>query len=261
VRFPVTRPTIVLGNTGDGRLHEVRTADIRLMGNAYPYYTANGGVECYVVEARAREDWLPGYYAPRILYWLDKHSFYPLRAEQYGPDGKLALVEVRLTDMFNPAVGERGYGPLLIVYWDVPNDIMTYMSRDNHRLKHWTPEEGELFFNPDFMRRQWYLDASVKTQVDVSQPEQFFLRPTLEEGKFPTERQLQLSPEIAAHLQAQDAAGRLVFEVKPTPPVATVAVEPASAVKETGANEATPEGNVVDAYTQHAEQAPPTTLR
>jgi hypothetical protein len=261
VRFPVTRPTLVLGNTGDGRLHEVRTADIKLMGNAYSHYTADGGVECYVVEARAREDWLPGYYVPRILYWLDKHSFYPLRTEQYGPDGQLTLVEVRLTDMFNPTLGDRGYGPLLIVYWDVSNDIMTYMSRDNHRLRHWTPEEGELFFNPDFMRRQWYLEASVKTQVDVFQPEQFFLRPVLEERKFPTERHIQLSPEIAARFQAQEAAGRLVFEIGQTPPVAMVAAETTPVVKKTEADKATPEDAAVDAYVQQVEQTPPTTLR
>jgi hypothetical protein len=261
VRFPVTRPTIVLGNSGDGRLREMRTAEIKLMGNAYPHYTTDGGVECYVVEARAREEWLPNYYAPRILYWLDKHAFYPLRTEQYGPDGRLALVEVRLTDMFNPALGERGYGPLLIMYWDVLNDIMTYMSRDNHRLRHWTAEEGELFFNPDFMRRQWYLDASVKTQVEVAQPEQFFLRPTLEEGKFPTERQVHLSPEIAARFQAQEAAGRLVFELEQTLPVPTVTVETAPVVKKTEAGSAIPEEDASDAYVQRAEQAPPTTPR
>ena len=111
VRFPTTRPTIVVGNTNDGVLHEVRTTDLKLMGDAYPHYTADGGVECYVVEARAREDWLPNYYAPRILYWLEKHSFYPLRVEQYGQDGKLAFVEVRLSAMFNPTLGDRGYGP------------------------------------------------------------------------------------------------------------------------------------------------------
>src|SRR5262249_8529126 len=74
VRFPVTRPTVVLANGADGTLHEVRTADLKPMGSAYPYYTAGGGVECYVVEARAREDWRPNYSARRIRSGLGKQS-------------------------------------------------------------------------------------------------------------------------------------------------------------------------------------------
>lgn len=229
VRFPSSRPTVILGDGADGSLHEIPTADIKLMGKSYPYYTANGGVECYVVEARAREDWLPNYYAPRILYWLEKHSFYPLRAEQYGRDGKLALVEVRLTDTFNPDLGERGYGPLFILYWDVPSDVMTYMVRDNHRLKHWNQEEQQVFFNPDFMRREWYLDTSVKSQVEVAQPEQFFLRPALDEGKFPGLRSTEIPAEVAARVQAQEAAGRLVFELEKITPTTSVVVKSAPA--------------------------------
>jgi len=263
VRFPVTRPTVILGNGADGSLHEVRTADIKLMGNAYPYYTADGGVECYVVEARAREDWLPNYYAPRLLYWLEKHSFYPLRIEQYGRDGKLALIETRLTDMFNPALGERGYGPLFVIYWDLASDVITYSVRDNHRVKQWTPEEQQLFFNPDFMRRQWYLDASVKSQAEVTQPEQFFLRPALEEGKFPSERSIQLPTEVAARVQAQEAAGRLVFEVEKTVPVTTVAAKPEAAPVAVQTEEGAPDSDekADGAFAQHVGQGAPATLR
>lgn len=263
VRFPVTRPTVILGNGADGSLHEVRTADIKLMGNAYPHYTADGGVECYVVEARARDDWLPNYYAPRLLYWLEKHSSYPLRIEQYGRDGKLALIETRLTDVFNPALGERGYGPLFVIYWDLASDVITYSVRDNHRVKQWTPEEQQLFFNPDFMRRQWYLDISVKSQAEVTQPEQFFLRPALEDGKFPSERAIQLPTEVAARVQAQEAAGRLVFDVEKTVPVTTVAAKPESAPVAVQMEEGTPSADekADGAFAQHAGQSAPTTLR
>jgi hypothetical protein len=145
-----------------------------------------------------------------------------------GRDGNLALIEVRLTDMFNPALGKRGYGPLLIVYWDIATDIMSYMVRDNHRLKHWKPEEERAFFNPDFMRRRWYLDTSVKSQAEVSHPDQFFLRPALEQEKFPHDRAFQLPAEIAARVQAQEAAGRLVFEKETVAPATEVATHPAS---------------------------------
>ncbi|HEV8713188.1 MAG TPA: DUF1329 domain-containing protein [Candidatus Binatia bacterium] len=263
VRFPVTRPTVILGNGVDGSLHEVRTADIKLMGNAYSYYTADGGVECYVVEARAREDWLPNYYAPRLLYWLEKHSFYPLRIEQYGRDGKLTLIETRLTDVFNPALGEWGYGPLFVIYWDLVSDVITYSVRDNHRVKQWIPEERHLFFNPDFMRRQWYLDMSVKSQAEVAQPEQFFLRPGLEEGKFPSERSIQLPPEVAARVQAQESAGRLVFEVEQGVPATTVETKPVAAPVAIQREEGGPgaDGDAAGAYVQHADPNAPATLR
>jgi hypothetical protein len=260
VRFPVTRPTVILGTKGDGSLSEVRTSDIKLMGDAYSHYTSDGGVGCYVVEARAREDWLPDYYAPRILYWLEKHSFYPLRIEQYGRDGKLAMVEVRLTEMFNPALGERGYGPLFIVYWDIASDLMSYNIRDNHRLRQWSEQETQAFFNPDFMRRQWYLDLSVKSQAGVAHPDLFFLRPPLEEGKFPHLRSIQLPAEVAARVEAQEKAGRLVFEVTPQVPVETVTSKPTPSHQE-AMSISPPEMTSVESYAQRDQPAVPATVR
>jgi hypothetical protein len=57
-----------------------------------------------VVEAKAREEWLPGYYAPRILYWLDQHAFYPLRIEEYDREGKLIFIEARVAELRNPGL-------------------------------------------------------------------------------------------------------------------------------------------------------------
>ena len=68
------------------------------------------------------------------------------------------------------------------------------------------------------MRRQWSLDTSVKTQAQVPFPELFFLRPALEEERFPEERPLRISPEVIARVQAQEAAGRLVFEMSAETP-------------------------------------------
>ena len=262
VRFPVTRPTIVIGNSGDGTLHEIPTADLKIMGKAYPHYRGDRGVECYVVEARSREDWLPNYYAPRILYWLEKHSFYPLRIEQYGPDGKLAFIEVRMTEMFNTSMGERGYGPMLITYWHVGSDVLTYNVRDNHRLRQWSADEREVFFNPDFMRRQWYLDLSVKSQMEIPDPDLFYLRPALEEGKFPQLRPIQLPAEVAERVTAQELAGRLVFEVrKATLPVKTVANPPPTETPPPPHAASTSEMQQSDAYAQTPERSTPIAIR
>ena len=262
VRFPLTRSTLVIGNTGDGTLREVSTSDLKIMGKSYPHYRADGGAECYIVEARAREDWLPNYYAPRILYWLEKHSFYPLRIEQYGPDGQLAFIEVRVTEMFNPGMGERGYGPMLITYWHIDSDVLTYNVRDNHRLRSWSAEEKEVFFNPDFMRRQWYLDTSVKSQMEVSHPDLFYLRPSLEEGKFPQLRSTRLPTEVAERVVAQDAAGRLVFELNKTTLPVTTATTPSSPEMPTPPR-AVPPADVQqsDTYAQTPERPAPVVVR
>jgi hypothetical protein len=214
VRFPVTRPRVTI-TEADGTYGERATKDLKLMGDDYAFYTPAGGVECYVVEAHPQEDWLPAYHASRILYWLEKHAFYPLRTETYDRDGKLSRVEVRLTKMVHTALGERGYSPFIQVYWDLATDLITYNIRDGIRLMQWSPEEALTFFSPDFMRRQWYL-VPVRSYLGIDRPEEFYLRPGLEPGKFPEHRAVQLSAELAGRIRAQNAAGRLVFEAPTT---------------------------------------------
>lgn len=209
VRFPVTRPAITLA-TPDGTFTDVPTKSLKLMGEDYPLYTAEGGVKCYVVEATTKPDWLPNYYAPRILYWLDQLSFFPLRIEQYGPDGNLIYVAVRLAALMNPALKERGYGVLLHVDWDISADLLSYLLTDAHQVHPWSAADQTIFFMPEFMTRAWML-LPVKSQAEVAKPEEFFLRPQLAEDRFPQERSLNVSAELRARLQAQEQAGRLVF--------------------------------------------------
>jgi hypothetical protein len=209
LRFPNTRKSITLTDTA-GTLHDTPVNEIKPMGKDYPGYTADGGVPCYVVEARAREDWLSGYYAPRILYWLDQHAFYPLRIEEYDREGKLIFIETRVAELRNPALKERGYGMQLDLYWDLSTDLMTYSAHDGHQLRTWTDADLKSFFNPDFLRRVWFIEG-VKSQADVASPDHFFLRPALLEEKFPQERKIGLPSDLRARIDAQEKAGQLVF--------------------------------------------------
>ncbi len=209
VRFPLTRPTITLANA-EGGFREVPTSSIKLMGEAYPWYTPEGGVRCYVVEATAKPDWLPNYYAPHILYWLDQHTFFPLRIEQYGQDGKLIFVNVRLGGLINPTLGERGYSSVAHVDWNLSADLLSYMFTDLTLPQSWSAIDQALFFTPGFMLREWRL-TSLKSQAEAATPQQFFLRPALEEEKFPGERRIELSAELRARVQTQEQAGHLVF--------------------------------------------------
>ena len=209
VRFPNTRPTVTLGKS-DGTLHDVATDQIKMMGDDYAFYTKDGGVDCWVLETTVKEDWLPNYYAPKIIYWLDKHSFYPLRMEQYGRDGNLIFVETRIATHRNPNMGNKGYSILFNHYWDVPLDYMRYSVHDTHHLKEWSAEDQEVFFSPGVLSRVWYF-AQRKSQSEVLKPEEYFLRPTINQEKFPTHRKIKLSEDIKAKIRAQDEAGHLVF--------------------------------------------------
>jgi uncharacterized protein DUF1329 len=214
VRFPTTRQTITL-MAGDGSLTDVPAKSLKLMGDQYPYYTPEGGVPCYVVEAKAKPDWLSDYYAPRLLYWLDQHYFYPLHTEQYGPDGALVAIEDRIAKLDNPELKERGYQNLITIWWNAQLDFLSYGVHDGHHTRKWTAKDEETYFNPDFMRRVWF-PLPMKTQATVRVPEDFFLRPHLFREKFPEERKIIVTPEVEARIQAQDAAGHVVFTESPT---------------------------------------------
>jgi hypothetical protein len=211
VRFPVTRSTLTLTRP-DGTFYDVFAADLQLMGDAYPFYSEDGGVECYVLVAEPRKDWLPNYAVSRLVYWVDKRYFYPLRVEQYDADGGLINIQVRMGKQENPALGPEGYTNFLSVFWDPDLDLITYSLHDAHRLVEWTDEEKMVMFSPDFMRRRW-LKYRQRTRALAGSPEEFYLRPSLEPGKLPEERRILLAPDVEERIRAQDAAGRLVFTI------------------------------------------------
>ena len=210
VRYPNTRPTITF-NDGGKNLVEYKTADIKPLGDQYPFYNADGSVDCWVLKGRIREDVLPGYNEKTLLFWVDKHYFFPLRVEKYDHQDQLMMIEVHNSKLENPARKEFGYTSHTSVYWDLPHDFLSYSQHDGHGLRQWTPEEQAMLFTPEFMRRQWLYEP-VKSQALIRKPDQYFMRPALYEGKFPNERKIVMSPELQARVQAQESAGHLVFE-------------------------------------------------
>ena len=209
VRFPDTRPRITLA-TAEGRFYEKSTADIRMMGDDYPYYRSDGGIDCLVVVAEPRADWLPDYGFSKIIYWVDRHYFYPLRIEQYDSAGKLKIIETRVAERVNLDLPEgQGYANKLDVWYDPELDLISYGLHDAYMMHEWSAEE-QVFFTPDFMRRSW-LTYPQKSQALVDAPEQFYLRPHLLADRFPSERPIQLSADVTARIEAQNAAGHLMF--------------------------------------------------
>jgi hypothetical protein len=214
LRFPNTRATITLANAAR-ELREVPTSSLKMMGDEYPYYRQDGGVDCWVLEAKTRAEWLPGYPITKILYWLDRHSFYPLRIEQYDQKEELQVVEVRIARQENPALGELGYAALDTVYYDPKLDMTSYSMHDAHTVREWTDADRQVVFSPDFMRRGWLIQP-LKSQALVRSPSEFYLRPLLYPEKFPKDRKIVLTPEVEARIAAQEAAGHVVFETQTT---------------------------------------------
>lgn len=208
VRFPVTRQSVVLTDEKGGYV-DVSASDIKLMGNDYSLYTADGGVKCYVVEALPKPDWLNNYYMSKIIYWLDQQSFFPLRIEEYDREGKLSFINVRTATRANPALGDHGYAVLFDLWWDMSIDLL---STSIHGIlpRTWTEDDKKIFFSPGFMRREWFLEPP-KTLMVLNSPDEFYLRPSLDRDKFPEERKIVLSPELESRIEAQEQAGRLVF--------------------------------------------------
>ena len=212
VRFPNTRPTVTLADH-TGNFREIASDQIKMLGEDYPHYTQSGGVACYVVEATRRPEWLPNYRTDRLVYWLDQQTFYPLRIEQYDSDGELKVIEVRNAYQAKPELGDRGYTSLFTLYYDTELDMMSYSVHDAMWTKKWSEQDRATMFDPDFMRRSW-LKYPLKSQALVYTPEKFFLRPMLDESKFPQHRTIKLSPDVQRRYEQQEAAGRLVFDVE-----------------------------------------------
>jgi len=215
VRFPNTRAVVPITRQ-DGSVYEQETKALKVMGDDYPAYTSDGGVECYVVESAPRADWLPDYYCSKLIYWIDKKLFCPVRIEQYDREGKLRMVAERLERSEYPEDGRRGYTPLVVLYWATDIDVMTAGFHDYHRKVNWLEDRWESYFNPEFLRRGWFL-SPYKSRAQVDYPDQFYLRPLLYRDKFPDHRRIELTPEVLARIAAQEEAGHMVFEVSNQP--------------------------------------------
>jgi hypothetical protein len=208
-RFPATRPKLTLARA-DGSFYEVSTSELKMMGDIYPFYRTDGGVECLVLVAEPQRDWLPHYAVSRIVYWIDRHYFYPLRIELYDSEGKLKTVQVRLAKQGNPALGAEGYTNLLTVFWDTDLDLIGYSLHDAYRVIEWSEEERSVMFSPEFMRRCW-LKYAQPTHALVASQKEFYLRPSLEAGKFCEGRLIRLADDVQERVAAQEKAGHLVF--------------------------------------------------
>ena len=210
IRFPVSRPTITVNDGGAGFV-ERPVGSLRLMGDDFPHYREDGGVDCWVLKATAKPEWLPDYNEKYLVLWLEKNTFYPLRREKYGKDGRLMMIEVRMSRMENAALGDKGYAAWMSIYWNVDYDLLGFSMHDSHIVREWSEEEAAMMFSAEFMRREWLYEP-VKSQARLQSPDEVYLRPHLYPDRFPGHRNPTLPPDLTERYAAQEAAGKMVFE-------------------------------------------------
>ena len=99
---------------------------------------------------------------------------------------------------------------MLTIYYDLSLDMMSYAFHDNYEPREWSEKDRRVLFNPDSMRRGWTL-PSLKALEEIRSPQEFYLRPHLYQEKFPQDRRIEVSADLAERIRAQDAAGHLVF--------------------------------------------------
>ena len=209
VRFPSTREQITLSRA-DGSFYDMPTAEFKMMSERYPFYRTDGGVDCFVVVAEPNRDWLPDYKVSKLIYWVDQFYLYPLRIEQYDENGDLKTVQVRFAQQDNKNLsGGYGYTNIITVYYDIQQDLISYSVHDGLMLHTWTEEEVAMF-TPDFLRRRW-LKYPRQSHSLVMAPDQFYLRPKLLQDRFPEERPIKITPDVARRIEAQEQNGYLTF--------------------------------------------------
>jgi hypothetical protein len=212
MRFPKTRQSVTVNDAERG-FTEVQASDIKMMGSEFPHYRPDGGVDTWVLKATAKKDWLPDYNEDHLIVWVEKKTFFILRREKYGKDGRLMLVETRMAKHENPSMGDEGYASFMSLYWNVDHDLLSYSFHDNHKVREWSEEQKTTIFTAEFMPREWLFEP-MKSQLRVQSPDEFFLRPHRYLGRFPKHRSTSISPEIEARYKLQEAAQTLVFETE-----------------------------------------------
>ncbi len=212
IRFPVTRTSLTLNDPQLGFV-ETPASSIKLMGRDFEHYRPDGGVDTWVIKATAKKDWLPDYNESHLIVWVEKHTFFILRREKYGHDGRLILIESRMSKKENAVLGDLGYASFMGTYWNIDHDLVSYSFHDTHKARTWSEEEKNMIFKPEFMPRQWLFEP-IKSQLGIDSPDKFFLRPHLYLEKFPNHRKINLPADIQARYKLQEAAKQLVFETE-----------------------------------------------
>ena len=124
---------------------------------------------------------------------------------------------MRTASHANPKLKERGYAGFLELSWDLPRDMMT-ASIHTVIPKEWPAEERQHFFHPESVQWHWPFPALAQFP-HLRSAEEFYLRPDLYSDKFPQDRKITLSPELAQWIAAQEREGHLVFRQADKKPV------------------------------------------
>jgi hypothetical protein len=212
LRFPQNRKDITIRGWDEKPVTK-NTAAVKIMGDDYPGYTKAGGVPCYVLEGIANPEFTDMKY-PKLILWVDMHACREIRRERYDAGNSLAAVMESRNRLERKDQGKWGYSILIHLAWNLETDHMSVNHYDFHRPPRTFSVDGdnpEKYFRPNPVAMCSQMFPIPPSTMVFREPEQFYLRPKLMNGKFPEHRKISLDDKVLNLIKAQEREQRLIF--------------------------------------------------
>jgi hypothetical protein len=179
----------------------------RFMGEKGPY-TANGGVECYVVLSKPGSPWAESkdYYLSQWVTWYDRHTFALVRTEQWDRKGNLFKIQAKCYDNWDEmAKRPRDNRDELVrmewYVWDLDIDHETWarlIPPSAFGLD--CPDE---LFAPRSMHNQRPWRDDIHTIPRLKHAEELPPKPPLWPEKFPQYRKVFIPDDLKAKIEKE----------------------------------------------------------
>lgn len=179
----------------------------KFMGEKGPY-TADGGVECYVVLSKPGAPWSPAadYYLSQWVTWYDRHSFAAVRTEQWDKKGNLFKIHCKCYDNWDDVSRQpRDNRDRLVrtewYAWDLDLDHESW-ARINPPTRFGVecPEED---FTVRYMKHQRSWRDDLNTVPRLRSAEELPPKPPLWPEKFPAVRNVVIPDDLKAKIEAE----------------------------------------------------------
>ncbi len=179
----------------------------KFMGKGGPY-TADGGVECYVVYSTPNAPWCEkeDYYLSKWVTWYDRHTFAIVRIEQWDKKGNLFKIHCKCYDNWDKMADQpRDNRDRLIrtewYAWDLDLDHESW-ARINPPTRFDT-DCPEQMFTVRYMRNQRTWRNDLNAVPRLKSPDELPPKPPLWPDKFPEYRNVTIPADLKEKIEKE----------------------------------------------------------